>query len=98
MRDHLLGRQTHDMDVMVEGTGDGAVRLALRFAELVGASAPALFPRFGTAQVTHDGWEVEFVSARAESYSDDSRKPDARPASLEDDLRRRDFTVNAMLT
>jgi poly(A) polymerase len=55
------------------------------------------FERFGTAQVTLPGHLVEFVTARSESYAPDSRKPDVRPASLEQDLRRRDFTINTLL-
>jgi len=95
VRDKLLGRPHPNPDVVVE-RGD-ALRLAERFAELAGADAPVMFERFGTAQVTLPGHLVEFVNARAESYSPDSRKPDVRPATLEEDLRRRDFTVNTLL-
>jgi poly(A) polymerase len=56
-----------------------------------------LFPRFGTAQVTLGPRRVEFATARRESYAEDSRKPLIEPATLEEDLRRRDFTVNAMV-
>ncbi|HEX6548623.1 MAG TPA: HD domain-containing protein [Candidatus Dormibacteraeota bacterium] len=95
VRDRLLGRDHPDLDIVVE---DGrGLELAEAFAQRVGARAPVLFPRFGTAQVTYDGRLVEFASARAESYARDSRKPDVRPATLEEDLRRRDFTVNALL-
>jgi poly(A) polymerase len=95
VRDTLLGRPQPDLDVVVE---DGrALEVAERFAGLVGARRPALFPRFGTAQVTWGDRLVEFASARAESYEPESRKPEVRPATLEEDLLRRDFTVNAML-
>jgi poly(A) polymerase len=94
VRDYLLGRPHPDLDVVVEGD---ALALAERFARLTGSRRPALFPRFGTAQVTWGDRLVEFASARAESYSPDSRKPEVRPASLEDDLLRRDFTVNTLL-
>jgi poly(A) polymerase len=97
VRDALLDRLQgqRELDVLVE---DGrALELAERFAALAGARRPALFPRFGTAQVAWGGRAVEFVSARAESYAPDSRKPFVRPASVEEDLLRRDFTVNAML-
>jgi tRNA nucleotidyltransferase/poly(A) polymerase len=94
VRDRLLGRVPHELDVVVEGD---ALRLAERFAQLAGARRPVLFPRFGTAQVTWQGRLVEFATARAESYSPDSRKPEVRPATLEEDLLRRDFTVNAIL-
>jgi poly(A) polymerase len=95
VRDSLLGRPHPDLDVVVEG--GQALELAQRFASLTGARRPSLFPRFGTAQVTWEGRQVEFASARAESYPPDSRKPDVRPATIEEDLLRRDFTVNAML-
>ncbi|HSS60285.1 MAG TPA: HD domain-containing protein [Candidatus Limnocylindrales bacterium] len=95
VRDKLLGRDHPNPDVVVED-GDG-LELARRFAELAGAPPPVTFERFGTAQVTLPGRLVEFVTARAESYAPDSRKPDIRRASLEEDLRRRDFTVNTLL-
>ena len=95
VRDHLLGRPHPDIDVVVE---DGlGFELARRFAELAGAGEPVIFERFGTAQVTVPGHLVDFVSARAESYVSDSRKPDVRGATLDEDLRRRDFTVNTLL-
>ena len=95
VRDLLLGRPHPDIDVVVE---DGlGFELAKRFAQLAGADEPVIFERFGTAQVTVPGHQVEFVSARAESYASDSRKPEVRPATLDEDLRRRDFTVNTLL-
>lgn len=95
VRDKLLGRPHSNPDVVVEG-GD-ALDLAQRFAQLAGAPPPVTFERFGTAQVTLPGRLVEFVTARSESYEPDSRKPDVRRATLEEDLRRRDFTVNTLL-
>ncbi|HEX6348446.1 MAG TPA: HD domain-containing protein [Candidatus Dormibacteraeota bacterium] len=95
VRDRLLRRPHPDLDIVVEA-GD-ALQLAERFAELAGARKPVLFPRFGTAQVTWGERLVEFANARAESYAADSRKPEVRPASLREDLERRDFTVNALL-
>jgi putative nucleotidyltransferase with HDIG domain len=95
VRDTLLGRRHPDLDVVVEN--GRALEMAERFAQLAAARRPALFPRFGTAQVTWGNRLVEFVSARAESYAPESRKPIVRSASVEEDLRRRDFTVNAML-
>jgi poly(A) polymerase len=95
VRDHLLGRIQPELDVVVE---DGAAsQLAERFARLAGAGPPVTFERYGTAQVTVPGHLVEFVSARSESYPADSRKPRVQPATLEEDLRRRDFTVNTLL-
>lgn len=95
VRNTLLGLPHPDLDVVVEG-GD-ALAVAERFARLTGSRRPAIFPRFGTAQVTWGNRLVEFASARSESYAPDSRKPEVRPASLEEDLLRRDFTVNAIL-
>jgi poly(A) polymerase len=95
VRDMLLGRPHPNPDVVVEG-GD-ALKLAELFAELAHAEPPVTFERYGTAQVTIPGHLVEFVTARAESYAPESRKPDVRPATLEEDLRRRDFTVNTLL-
>jgi poly(A) polymerase len=95
VRDILLGRPHPDIDVVIEG-GKG-LDLARRFAQLADAGDPVIFERFGTAQVTLPGHLVEFVSARAESYAADSRKPDVREATLDADLRRRDFTVNTLL-
>lgn len=95
VRDRLLGRPHPNPDIVVED--GGGERMAERFAELAGARRPAVFERFGTAQVVVPGHEVEFVSARAESYPPDSRKPVVRPATLDEDVRRRDFTVNTLL-
>lgn len=95
VRDKLLGRPHPNPDVVVEG-GD-SLAVARRFAELAGAPPPVTFERFGTAQVTLPGRLVEFVTARSESYAPGSRKPDVRPAALDEDLRRRDFTVNTLL-
>lgn len=95
VRDRLLGREHLNPDVVVED-GD-ALEVARRFAELAGAPPPVTFERFGTAQVTLPGRLVEFVNARSESYAPDSRKPDVRRATLEEDLRRRDFTINTLL-
>jgi poly(A) polymerase len=95
VRDKLLGRPHPNPDVVVEN-GD-AHALAERFARVAGADPPVTFERFGTAQVSLPGHLVEFVTARAESYAPDSRKPDVRPATLEEDLRRRDFTINTLL-
>lgn len=95
VRDELLGRPHPNPDVVVE-EGD-ALEVAKRFAALAGAVPPVTFERFGTAQVTVPGHLVEFVSARAESYGPASRKPDVRRATLDEDLLRRDFTINTLL-
>jgi len=96
VRDRLLGREHREIDVVVED-GRGP-ELAAHFARLTGSPPPVVFERFGTAQVMWGDRPIEFASARAESYRDDSRKPDVEPAGIDEDLRRRDFTVNALLT
>jgi poly(A) polymerase len=95
VRDRLLGRDHREIDIVVEG-GRGP-ELAAHFARLTGSAPPVVFERFGTAQVMWGDRAIEFASARAESYRDDSRKPDVQPAGIDQDLRRRDFTVNALL-
>jgi poly(A) polymerase len=95
VRDKLLGKPHPNPDVVVED--GGADRMAERFARLAGARPPVIFERFGTSQVVVPGHIVELVSARAESYPADSRKPVVRPATLQEDLERRDFTINTLL-
>ncbi|MFN5884043.1 MAG: CCA tRNA nucleotidyltransferase [Bacteroidota bacterium] len=94
VRDTLLKRKTKDVDVVVLGDG---IALAKQFAQTCGKDATyAYFKNFGTAMVKTKEWEVEFVGARKESYSRDSRKPEVTPGTLEDDQNRRDFTINAL--
>ncbi|MGA9112590.1 MAG: CCA tRNA nucleotidyltransferase [Candidatus Dormiibacterota bacterium] len=94
VRDRLLGRESKDIDLVVVG-GDG-VPLLERVAGKLSWARPAVFERFATAQVRGGGFIVEVVQARAERYDPESRKPDVHPGSLEDDISRRDFTVNAL--
>ena len=92
VRDYYLRRPSTDIDVVVVGSG-------IEVAEALGREVKAkvsVFKTFGTAMVRAYGAEVEFVGARKESYTFDSRKPTVEPGSLEDDQRRRDFTINAM--
>jgi len=99
VRDRLLGgeraRQIREVDILVEG-GAG-LQLATATATHMGAHPPVIFERFGTAHARIGDIDVEFVSTRAERYVPDSRKPTVRPASLEEDVLRRDFTVNTLL-
>lgn len=94
VRDLFLERPTNDIDVVVVGSG---ITIAEQFAKKLGRGAHlSVFRNFGTAQVKWHGHEVEFVGARKESYSHDSRKPIVEDGTLEDDQNRRDFTINAM--
>lgn len=93
VRDLLLGCGDRDIDVVVVGDGIEFARIA---AAALGAGPVVPFERFGTAMVPAGDGKIEFVGARREQYHDDSRKPDVSAGSLDDDLRRRDFTVNAM--
>ena len=94
VRDLFLERPTNDTDVVVVGSG---IEMAEALAQKLGRSAHlAVFRNFGTAQVKWRGREVEFVGARKESYTHDSRKPIVENGTLEDDQNRRDFTINAM--
>ena len=92
VRDCFLGRANKDIDIVVEGSG-------IALAEAIGKrvkSKVSVFKNFGTAMLHIDGVEVEFVGARKESYSHDSRKPIVEDGTLEEDQKRRDFTINAM--
>ena len=94
VRDLFLERLTNDIDVVVVGSG---IRMAETFAARLGSGAHlSVFRNFGTAQVKYRHQEIEFVGARKESYSHDSRKPVVEDGTLEDDQNRRDFTINAM--
>ena len=94
VRDLLLHRPSKDIDVVVVGSG---IQMAEKFSSKLGkGSHISVFKNFGTAQVKYRDLEVEFVGARKESYSHDSRKPIVEDGTLEDDQNRRDFTINAM--
>jgi len=98
VRDIFLERPSNDIDVVVVGSG---ISVAEELKRMLGRKAHlSVFKNFGTAQVKFRQkgveHEVEFVGARRESYSHDSRKPIVEDGTLEDDQNRRDFTINAM--
>ncbi len=94
VRDLFLERPSNDIDVVVVGSG---IEVAKELKDMLGKRAHlSVFKNFGTAQVKFQNLEVEFVGARKESYSHDSRKPIVENGTLEDDQNRRDFTINAL--
>ncbi len=92
VRDVLLGRETFDIDLLAEGD---AIAIATEIAAENGARLTA-HHRFGTAALKLDGFEVDIATARAESYAHPGALPSVRPGAIEDDLVRRDFSINAL--
>ncbi|MBR6545233.1 MAG: HD domain-containing protein [Alistipes sp.] len=92
VRDYYLHRPSSDIDVVVVGSG---VAVAEELAKRLGAKL-TIYRTYGTAMLRWKDTEVEFVGARRESYTRQSRNPLVEPGTLEDDQRRRDFTINAM--
>lgn len=93
VRDYFLERDLTDMDFVC--VGDSSI-LAEKISNKLPGSTFKIFKNFGTAHINFSGKNLEFVSARKESYRGDSRNPKVEPGTLEDDQKRRDFTINTM--
>jgi poly(A) polymerase len=94
VRDRLLGREGKDLDLVTVGVE--GIPVLERVARQFGWPPPQRFDRFGTGQIRGDSFVLEVVRARSEEYDPESRKPDVKPGTLEEDVWRRDFTVNAL--
>ncbi len=96
VRDFLLNRMSSDRDIDIVVIGSG-VKIAKKIAKKIDPKIKvAVFKNFGTAMFRYKNHEIDFVGARKESYRQDSRKPSVENGTLEDDQKRRDFTINAM--
>ena len=93
VRDVLLNRKTTDIDIMVEGD---AIEYSHALSKSLGNAPVVEFQEFATARIPLDNFEIEVASARKESYKRDSRKPEVTHTTFEDDMSRRDFTINAI--
>ncbi|TNF39978.1 MAG: HD domain-containing protein [Bacteroidetes bacterium] len=96
VRDHILGRVHPDKDIDIVVLGDGPAMARAVAMEISRDIRVTVFKTFGTAMFRYENYDIEFVGARKESYSADSRKPSVIPGTLEDDQNRRDFTINAL--
>ena len=96
VRDHLLGRKKKQTDIDFVCVGSGIALAKAVQKRLPKAAKISVFKTYGTAMIKFEGMELEFVGARKESYSEESRNPTVEAGSLQDDQNRRDFTVNAM--
>jgi len=94
VRDLIMKKKSKDIDIVCVGSGIDLAKAVAR--KIPGKSNLSVFKTFGTAQVKTSDLEIEFVGARKESYSSDSRKPTVESGSLQDDQLRRDFTINAL--
>jgi tRNA nucleotidyltransferase/poly(A) polymerase len=93
VRDIILNRERNDLDILVIGSGPA---FAENVADKMGITNVSYFKNFGTAHFEYQGMNVEFVGARKESYDRNTRKPIVEDGTFEDDIARRDFTINSL--
>ena len=93
VRDMLLEREKNEIDFLVVGNGP---EFAEKYAESLGVKSVTIFKNFGTAHFNYENYDLEFVGARKESYSRNSRNPKVTAGTFEDDINRRDFTINTL--
>jgi len=94
VRDYFLKRESKDIDIVVIGSGIEMAELVSK--ELKNTSKVKIFKTYGTAMLKYSNYDIEFVGARKESYSPNSRNPQVSQGTLEDDIKRRDFTINSL--
>lgn len=98
VRDMIIHRPSKDIDIVVANNGlNGGIKFAEFLHEKLNSTNPVIFERFGTAQIVVEEIEIETVATRKESYNFIDRKPEVVDGTIEDDVRRRDFTVNSLL-
>ena len=94
VRDYFLKRESKDVDIVVVGSGIEMAKLVSKALKIT--SEIKIFKTYGTAMLQYSNFEIEFVGARKESYSAKSRNPKISEGTLEDDIKRRDFTINSL--
>jgi tRNA nucleotidyltransferase/poly(A) polymerase len=93
IRDLIMGVGKKDIDILVVGDGTG---FAVELGKTLGIHEVMVYGNFGTANFNYEEFDLEFVAARKESYNKESRHPEVVPSTFEDDISRRDFTINAI--